>query len=87
MSLACLPQPDEIAALEERRELLKKVMKQLPAAQREALDLAVFDGYTEVEIAEKLGETLGRTKTALRAALRFLRHRLRAVLGTWAANI
>ena len=87
LSLACLPQPDEIAALEERRELLKKVMKQLPAAQREALDLAVFDGYTEVEIAEKLGETLGRTKTALRAALRFLRHRLRAVLGTWAANI
>jgi|SRR3989442_61428 len=87
LSLACLPQPDEIAALEERRELLKKVMKQLPAAQREALDLAVFDGYTEVEIAEKLGEPLGRTKTALRAAMRFLRHRLRAVLGTWAANI
>ena len=87
LSLACLPQPDEIAALEERRELLKKVMKQLPAAQREALDLAVFDGYTEVEIAEKLGETLGRTKSALRAAMRFLRHRLRAVLGTWAANI
>ena len=87
ISLTCLPQPEEIVALEQRRDLLKKVMKQLPAAQREALDLAVFDGYTEVEIAEKLGETLGRTKTALRAALRFLRHRLRAVLGTWAANI
>ena len=87
ISLACLPQPEEIVALEQRRDLLKKVMKQLPAAQREALELAVFDGYTEVEIAEKLGETLGRTKTALRATLRFLRHRLRAVLGTWAANI
>jgi RNA polymerase sigma-70 factor (ECF subfamily) len=86
-SLSCLPQPDEIAALEQRRDLLKKVMKQLPEAQRQALELAVFEGYTEAEIAAKLGEPLGRTKSALRAALRFLRHRLRAVLGTWTANI
>src|SRR5213592_3878250 len=43
ISLTCLPQPEEIVALEQRRDLLKKVMKQLPAAQREALNLAVFD--------------------------------------------
>jgi RNA polymerase sigma-70 factor (ECF subfamily) len=82
-----LPRPEEIARLEERRELLNKVVNQLPQPQRYALELAVFEGYTEAEIAEKLGEPLGRVQAALRAGMRFLRHRLRAVTGTWAANI
>lgn len=86
-SLFWLPRSEEIALLEERRELLKKVVNQLPKPQRHALELAVFEGYTEVEIAEKLGEPLGRVQAALRAGMRFLRHRLRAVLGTWSANI
>lgn len=86
-SLAWLPQPLEIARLEERRELLKKVMNQLPKPQRGVLELAFFEGLTEMEIAQKLGEPLARVKTGLRAAFRFLRHRLRAVIGTWAANI
>jgi len=85
--LTCLPLPNEISALERRRDLLRKAMKQLPEPQRQALELAVFDGYTEVEIAQKLGEPLGRARTGLRAAMRFLRHRLRAILGTWGANI
>ena len=84
---AGLPPPEQIALLEQRRELLKKVINQLPSHQRHALELAVFDGYTEAEIAQALGETLGKVRTELRAAMRFLRHRLRAVLGTWAANI
>ena len=82
-----LPRPEEIALLEERWELLRKVLSQLPKAQRGALELAVFGGYTETEISEKLGEPLGRVKSELRAGMRFFRHRLRAVLGTWAANI
>jgi RNA polymerase sigma-70 factor (ECF subfamily) len=86
-SLAWLPRPEQIALLDERRELLNKVLNQLPKPQRHALELAVFEGYTEAEIAAKLGEPLGRVQAALRAGMRFLRHRLRAVLGTWAANI
>lgn len=82
-----IPRAQEIALLEGRRELLKKVFNQLPAHQRRALELAVFDGYTETEAAQELGEPLGKVKTELRAAMRFLRHRLHAVLGTWAANI
>jgi RNA polymerase sigma-70 factor (ECF subfamily) len=85
--LAWLPHPEEIALLDGRRELLKKLMKQLPASQREALDLVVFQGYTETEIAERLHQPLGRVRSELRAGLRFLRHRLKAVLGTWSANI
>ena len=86
-SLAWLPSPEVIARLDERRELLKKVLNQLPKPQREALELAVFEGYTEEEIAAKLGEPLGRAKSGLRAGMRFIRHRIRAVTGIWAANI
>jgi RNA polymerase sigma-70 factor (ECF subfamily) len=82
-----LPNGEQITLLEQRSELLKKVIRQLPTHQRQALDLAVFDGYTEVEIAQKLGEPLGKARTELRAAMGFLRHRLRAVMGTWVANI
>lgn len=84
---AWLPRGEQTALLEQRSELLKKVIKQLPSHQRQALDLAVFEGYTEAEIAQKLGEPLGKARTELRAAMSFLRHRLRAVMGTWAANI
>jgi len=84
---AWLPRWEEIAMLEQRSELLKKVIKQLPSHQRQALDLAVFDGYTEAEIAQRLGQPLGKVRSELRAAMSFLRHRLRAVMGTWVANI
>lgn len=86
-SFAWLPRSEEIALLDSRRDLLTKIVNQMPKAQREALELAVFEGYTEQEIAQKLNEPLGRVKTSLRAGLKFLKHRLRAVLGTWAANI
>jgi RNA polymerase sigma-70 factor (ECF subfamily) len=86
-SFAWLPRSDEIARLEERRDLLRKVVNQLPKPQRHALELAVFEGHPEAEIAAKLGEPLGRVRAVLRAGMRFLRHRQRAVLGTWAVNI
>ena len=85
--LPWLPEPEAIASLARRREVMNRVMKEMPQRQRETLDLTVFKGYTETEIAQKLGEPLGRVKSELRAGMRFLRHRLRAVLGTWAATI
>lgn len=82
-----LPQPYEIGLLDARRELFRKVINQLPGPQREALDLMVFGGYTEIEIAEKLGEPLAKVRSGLLAGLGFIRHRLAAVMRTWAANI
>jgi RNA polymerase sigma-70 factor (ECF subfamily) len=82
-----LPRPNEVALLDERRELLKKVVAQLPKSQRDVLELAVFEGLAETEIARQMGETPARVRTTLLAAMRFLRHRLAAVLGTWSANI
>ncbi len=77
----------EIAQLDERLDLLQRVVSELPKPQRQALELAVFRGLTEEEIALELGEPLGKVRTALRAAITFLRHRRRAVLGTWVANL
>ena len=86
-SLAWLPRPDEIRLLNERRDLLRKVIRQLPNQQFAALDDVVFEGCSEADLVQKLNEPLGRVKTELRAAMRFLRHRARAVLGSWVANI
>ncbi len=82
-----LPQQKEIALLEERRELLRKVIAQLPKSQHEALEMAVFGGRTDSEIAAELREPGARARTSLLASMSFLRHRFAAVLGTWTANI
>jgi RNA polymerase sigma-70 factor, ECF subfamily len=84
---AWCPRTKRIALIDERHELLRKVVNQLPKPQREALDLAVFEGLTEAEIAARRGEPSAREGAGLLAAMRFLRHRLAAVLGTWTADI
>jgi len=86
-TLAWVARPESIAKMESRRELLKKLILQLPQPQRGILEMALFEGYTETEIARKLNEPLGKVQSGLRAGMRFLRQRLRAVLGTWSAEI
>lgn len=86
-SSAWLPGPEEIAQVEERRRLLDRIARGLPRSQTRLVELAVFKGYTETEIAQQLGLPPGRIEGELRAALRFLRHRLGAVLRTWTADI
>jgi len=82
-----LPRPAEIALIEKRRHLLEKLVRRLPKPQIRLLELAIFKGFTETEIARQLEQPPGRIEHELRAGLRFLRHRLRAVLGTWTADI
>jgi RNA polymerase sigma-70 factor (ECF subfamily) len=84
---AWMPRPGEVAVIDDRLDLLQKVINQLPKSQRQALEFAVFKGLGEAEIAAELGEPLGKVRTGLRAAVTFVKHRRRAVLGTWAANI
>ena len=85
--LPWLPGPGAIVRLDERRALLQKVLGQLPHPQIKALELVMFEGRTEIELANELGEPLARMKTELRAAMRFLKHRRRAVVGSWTVAI
>jgi RNA polymerase sigma-70 factor, ECF subfamily len=85
--LSRLPPSESVSRLDERHPLLYKVIHQLPKPQLGALELAVFEGLNESEIGVRLGEPAARVQSGLLAALRFLRHRLAAVMGTWAANI
>ena len=85
--LAWFPQAKEILLIDNRLVLLHKVIDQLPKPQRRALELAVFEGLRESEIAAAMDEPLGKVRTSLRAAMTFVKHRRRAVCGKWAANI
>lgn len=60
-----------------RREKVHEAIATLTPVQREALELAFFQGLTHVEVAERLAIPLGTAKTRIRSALL----RLRDVLG------
>ena len=63
----------------ERAAVVEKVrglMKQMPEAQRKALEMAFFDGLTHADIAEKTGEPLGTIKTRIRSAVIAIRKAL-----------
>jgi RNA polymerase sigma-70 factor (ECF subfamily) len=68
---------DNEAWMRIRRDRVREAVAQLTAAQREALELAFFQGLTHVEVAEQLGIPLGTAKTRIRSALL----RLRDLLG------
>jgi RNA polymerase sigma-70 factor, ECF subfamily len=54
-------------------ERVREVLDDMPGSQRQALELAYFDGMTHSEIATKTGEPLGTVKTRIRTGLLTLR--------------
>lgn len=81
------PGAQQLALLSARQGLVRKSLAQLPAPQRKILNLAIFEGYTEEEIAQQLDQPLGRVRDELRAAFSFARQRLHTLMGTWTAGI
>lgn len=60
----------------EQRALVRSALDELPAEQRESIELAYFGGLSQSEIAERTGQPLGTIKTRIRLAMAKLRTRL-----------
>jgi RNA polymerase sigma-70 factor (ECF subfamily) len=71
--------PDPAGALDhdERRRQVRLALDLLSPPQREAIELAYFEGLSQSEIAERLHEPLGTVKTRVRLGMQKLRECLR----------
>ncbi len=65
--------------MSDTRRLILNVLKNLPVAQREAIDLAFYHGMSQREIAAKTGIPLGTIKTRLELGLKKISEALRGM--------
>ena len=72
------PDPEETAVTGAVAKSVQAAVEDLPAAQREAIRLAYFDGQTYRQVAETLGIPEGTAKSRLWQGLRRLADRLQA---------
>ena len=64
---------DEVVWLRFERERVQAALATLPDQQREALELAYYGGFTQSELAERLGQPIGTIKSRMFTGLSRLR--------------
>jgi RNA polymerase sigma-70 factor, ECF subfamily len=65
--------PEGLTEIALERQRVRAALEALPAEQRAVLVLAYFEGLTQREIVDRLGEPLGTVKTRLRLGMQKLR--------------
>jgi RNA polymerase sigma-70 factor (ECF subfamily) len=75
-SFEAVPSSENLEDEAARMQLMNRLrgaMAALPAEQREAVELAYFEGMTQTEIAARTGSPLGTVKSRVRAAMQTLK--------------
>src|ERR687886_2593780 len=67
---------EDDAWLRFERERVQAALRQLPDQQREALELAYYGGFSQSELAERLGQPIGTIKSRMFSGLSRLRELL-----------
>jgi RNA polymerase sigma factor (sigma-70 family) len=74
---------EQDAWLRLERERVQAALRRLPDQQREALELAYYGGFTQSELAERLGQPVGTIKSRMFAGLTRLRELLSDETTSW----